>query len=151
MDHHVVGSGIENRYFPNPLENPNAANPHFEQLRLDQDQPNNFKTIADEVEILSASKLIVLKLFCQLINILLGTSLGSSASARAPELQFGCENPQSQSQAMQLILYAFTYLLPTPTLTNQMFLSQLQSQRRAPGASPPGGPLPSEARQRSAH
>ena len=30
MDHHVIGSGVENRYFHNLMENPNAANPHFE-------------------------------------------------------------------------------------------------------------------------
>lgn len=52
---------------------------------------------------------------------------------------------------MQLILYAFTYLLPTPTLTNQMFLSQLRSQRRASGPSPLVGPWSAEARQRSTH
>ena len=41
---------------------------------------------------------------------------------------------------MQLILYAFTYLLPTPTLTNQMFQSQLNNQRRSLNAGLPGYP-----------
>ena len=51
----------------------------------------NYRTITDEVEILSTSKLIVLKLFCQLINILLETA--SSSSAPVAQLQLGSENP----------------------------------------------------------
>ena len=59
--------------------------------------------VTDRVEVLSQERRTLIKMFCQLISA-----------------QKGSGNPHVVQSTLQLTLYLFAFLLPAPTLTNQM-------------------------------
>lgn len=104
------------------------------------------QVIIDTVETLCKSRLILVKLFSQVIFKLIDDAEASASEGdhnQSPghggkkKARFVL-NPHAQQQGLHLMLYMLTFLLPQPTLVNQMVLMH-RCRWQPPGQPAPAG------------